>query len=304
MTAEFERFDTNPLVSADDAGLEGNVNGPAVIRAPEWLPRRLGKYYMYFAHHQGKSIRLAYADALEGPWTIYEPGTLHLEQTPCSDHIASPDVHVLEERRLIRMYYHGPALPPSALSDDPLFLQFPYLGGQRTLVAHSTDGLSFETERGILGSSYFRCFQWRGQTYAVGMPGILYRQTGESPVTFEQGPLLFDESCRHFAVRVAPDSHLECFFTRAGDMPERILLSRLDLNPPWTKWKAKVPVEVLQPERGYEGAGLPLVPSARGAVHVPARQLRDPCVFEEGDQLYLFYAAAGEHCLAGARQIA
>ena len=68
---------------------------------PEWLPNPLGRYYLYFAHHQGAFIRLAYADELTGPWTVYAPGTLRLEQTPCYRHIASPDLHVDEENRRI-----------------------------------------------------------------------------------------------------------------------------------------------------------------------------------------------------------
>jgi hypothetical protein len=39
-----------------------NINGPAAIRVPEWIENPLGNYYLYFAHHQGTYIRLAYAD--------------------------------------------------------------------------------------------------------------------------------------------------------------------------------------------------------------------------------------------------
>ena len=37
------------------------------------------RYYLYFAHHKGSYIRLAFADAVAGPWTVYEPGVLSLE---------------------------------------------------------------------------------------------------------------------------------------------------------------------------------------------------------------------------------
>lgn len=81
-------------------GREGaNLNGPSLIRAPAWLTNRLGTYYLCFAHHGGKYIRLAYADRLEGLWKIHEPGTLHLRDAPgCTGHIASPDVHVDDGR--------------------------------------------------------------------------------------------------------------------------------------------------------------------------------------------------------------
>ena len=64
------RLTDEPIVSADlFAGPGGeNINGPSLIAVPPWLPRPLGKFYLYFAHHHGTSIRLACADRLEGPW--------------------------------------------------------------------------------------------------------------------------------------------------------------------------------------------------------------------------------------------
>jgi hypothetical protein len=60
---------------------------------------------------------------------------------------------------------------------------------------------------------------------------------------------------------------------------------------------------VLAPETAYEGAGLPLAPSEGGKIDGPARQLRDPAIFEEDGQTYLLYAVAGEQGLAIARLI-
>ncbi len=300
-TMHVERFDANPLISASlHPVLGGNVNGPSVIAVPDWLPAPLGRYYMYFAHHQGRSIRLAYADHVTGPWTLYEPGTLRLAETPCYGHIASPDVHVLAQERRIKMYYHGPVLDPEVQRSDALTLQFPYLGGQRTLVAYSADGISFASERGILGPSYFRYFTWRGQGYALAMPGLVYRQTGVRPDAFAQGPQLFGAECRHFAVRVTEAGMLECFFTRAGDMPERILHAAVDLRPPMAQWRVGAVAEVLRPALDYEGATEPLAKSERGAVHVPVRQLRDPCIFQDRGDTFLFYALAGEQGIGGA----
>ena len=103
------RLARNPLITVDSAtSLGGNVNGPTVIRVPGWVERPLGRYYMYFANHMGTFIRLAYADAIAGPWTIYEPGVLHVRDTaffrPQPDpvetladfytHVASPDIFV------------------------------------------------------------------------------------------------------------------------------------------------------------------------------------------------------------------
>ena len=127
------RFASNPIIHlGSHAGLGGNVNGPSLIQAPGWIDRPLGRYYLYFAHHQGDYIRLAYSDNLEGPWRVYQPGTLRLEQSYCYNHIASPDVHVDEINRQVRMYYHG------------------WVGEevQRTKVALSDDGIRFKARAG------------------------------------------------------------------------------------------------------------------------------------------------------------
>ena len=86
-----------------------NINGPSLVRVPEWVENPLGKYYLYFAHHRGAYIRLAYADAIEGPYTIHRPGVLHRDNTVFreGDHIASPDVHIDAENRRFFMYFHG-----------------------------------------------------------------------------------------------------------------------------------------------------------------------------------------------------
>ena len=167
------RFLRNPIIHPALSGSIGtNINGPSLLRVPDWVAEPLGRYYLYFADHKGSSIRLAYADRLEGPWTTYEPGTLQLEQTPAQRHIASPDLHVDEQNRRLIMYYHGPvdtskATLPRSLSDGT-----PLRGGQRSYVATSSDGVHYTSGTEVLGSPYFRVFYWGGYTYALGMPGI------------------------------------------------------------------------------------------------------------------------------------
>src|SRR4051794_9105432 len=103
-----ERFPANPIVRPHmDARMGDNVNGPSLIRVPDWLPNPLGRYYLYFGHHDGRYIRLAYADDLAGPWRTHEPGVLPLAESLFHGHVASPDVHVDEAGREIRMYFHG-----------------------------------------------------------------------------------------------------------------------------------------------------------------------------------------------------
>ena len=104
------RLPQNPiLTSASSDTIGTNINGPSLIRVPVWVEKPLGRYYLYFAHHAGKFIRLAYANQLSGPWNVYEPGTLQLNDVKaCHDHDASPDVHVDEQETKIRMYFHCP----------------------------------------------------------------------------------------------------------------------------------------------------------------------------------------------------
>jgi hypothetical protein len=90
------------------------------------------------------------------------------------------------------------------------------------------------------------------------------------------------------------------FFTGIGDAPEHILTSTVDLAGDWTTWKASPPADVLMPEASYECPTLPNVPSDAGDIKGPARQLRDPAVFEESGKAYLFYSICGEQGIAAA----
>ena len=117
------RFTENPIIRPEmfSGPASNNICFPSLIRVPSWLPNPLGKYYLYFADHHGDYIRLAYAERVEGPWKIYEPGTLKMEQVVDmaraaspekasalkGGHVASPDVHVDDDRREIRMYFHS-----------------------------------------------------------------------------------------------------------------------------------------------------------------------------------------------------
>ncbi|MCL4535925.1 MAG: hypothetical protein M1370_12295 [Bacteroidetes bacterium] len=279
-----ERLSTNPIIVPDmDARMGSNINGPSLIRAPAWLPNPLGRYYLYFAHHRGLYIRLAYADHLEGPWRTYEPGVLDLKDSFCTHHVASPDVHVDDERREVRMYYHGRIAAET----------------QRSKVALSMDGINFTCFPQDLGNPYFRVFRWGGYHYALGMPGVFYR-SADGLTKFEQGPTLFGANMRHSALKL-DGNRLSVFYTNAYDCPEGILHATIDLTGDWMSWRETAPSKVAEPETDYEGADLPLEPSARGPIMQRVRQLRDPAIFQEGEQTYLLYSVAGEYGIAIAR---
>lgn len=308
------RVGGGPVIDASSCDSIGvNIQGPSMVKVPDWVSNPLGRYYLYFADHHGEHIRLAWAADVTGPWTVHRPGTLdvsesrflteplavsdetleplldRLRQTYGSDysiedlrsdattpHVASPDVHVDHERERLIMYFHG--------LDE--------LNVQLTRVALSVDGLNFDTEPDVLGDSYFRVFRFGGYTYALVMPGRMLR-SADGLTNFEEGPLLFEPDMRHSAVLVR-DGVLHVFWSRVGDAPESILHSTIDLSGDWMSWKASRASRVLLPELGWEGADEPVEPSRRGAAQTMVRQLRDPGVFADGDKTWLLYAAGGE----------
>jgi hypothetical protein len=287
-----ERFGENPLITpASDERIGSNINGPSIIRVPHWIEDPLGEYYMYFAHHGGEYIRLAYADDLRGPWEVHPPGSLQLEDTQFDQHIASPDVHVDDEAERIRLYFHG-CCGPFQHPDGEF--------GQVTDVATSTDGIEFTVRGESIGAFYFRVWEYADRYYAVANDGHLY-SSADPLSTFERHHQLFSDN-RHFAVRLIDDELLQLFMTRIGDRPERIQVAVMDLSPPVEEWQANPhpPKTVLWPKRDYEGGNLPIETSEPGAAHDRTRALRDPAIFEEDGRAYVFYAIAGEHGIAGA----
>jgi hypothetical protein len=276
------RLPGNPIITPQtDPSIGTNINGPSLIRVPKWVNQPLGKYYLYFADHNGKYIRLAYSDRLEGPWKVYKPGTLQLSQSYFTDHIASPEAIIDGEHKQIRLYYHG--LTPEERI-------------QHTRVALSEDGINFAAIKEPVGkgSAYWRVFKYGDRWYALAMPGKLCRsKDGLAP--FEPGPQLF--ATNPIQVHNAIDLHgntMTVYYTRAGDTPERIFSSEVSLRPDWEQWKPTEPQERLAPELDWEGADLPLTTGKIGALEGRSRALRDPAIFKENGRTYLLYAIAGE----------
>lgn len=313
------RLGDGPIIGPEiHPSIGENIQGPSLIKVPEWIEQPLGKYYLYFADHKGLYIRLAYANDLLGPWQIHEAGSLHIEDSffaatrPAiaedrlaelvaarvasgvrvshdyakeltEPHIASPDVHVDHENQKIVMYYHG--------LEDAAF--------QHSRVAVSDNGIDFQAFEENLGRSYFRKFNYRGMIYALAMPGQFYR-SANGLSDFEVGPRLFEPTMRHSAVMVREDSLL-VFWTRVGDAPESVLLSTIDLQPDWMSWQQVGERVVLTPKYDWEGAAAPIEPSVRSTAYGKVNQIRDPTLFEEDGVVYLLYAVAGESGIALAR---
>ena len=294
------RMGNGPIITPDmDVRMGGNIQGPSLIKVPGWVKDPLGAYYLYFADHRGSYIRMAYADAVIGPWTVYSPGTMKLEDSyfpttcpPCAlasgrdaalyAHIASPDVHVREDLQQIVMYMHG--------RDD---------GRQLTRLAVSKDGIHFEGNPQVLGRAYFRVINHDGYYYAMSMPGYLYRSR-DGLSNFEAGPRFFSDDMRHSALLIR-DGLLYVFYSQRGDAPERILLSTIDIAGDWQNWQESESIEILRPKTDWEGANLPIEASRRGYIDVPVNQLRDPTIYQENEETFLLYSVAGEGGIAIAK---
>lgn len=316
-----------------------NINGPSLIRIPDWIPPEnradpSALYYLYFAHHQGDYIRMAWSDNLLGTYHLYgvgsgfpvgQRGVLDLGADDRIDldnsitihkHVASPDVHVDDSNKQIILYFHGPTLEP---------------GGQRTFVSTSPDGLSFQDSilPVILGGSYFKVFEYKDTLYSVDNRADIYRgghvyNPWSIPPGFDFMEMLWSQNeidpfqkdldqdpdlagsaiqIRHVGVHVEEDT-LFVFYSRIGDSPERIMLSAIRLDDrTFEEWDPTYPPrEILHPEYDWEGYYLPIQPSEGGSAKINVHQLRDPDVFEDIDgSLYLLYTGSGEGAIGIAR---
>ncbi len=291
-------------MQANTVEIGNNINGPSLIKAPNWLPNCLGRYYLYFGHHFGQNIRMAFSNNLTGPWNIYKGGVLHLKETPFTHerpnakqpqwateegvdglypHIASPDVHINTREKSLEMFFHG-------LDHD---------GEQRSLHALSNDGLTWWVQSQRIKQTYLRVFRYKNIKYALGWGGQILRQNSDG--TFELGPWSFgDQGHRHASALVQGDK-LHVVWTRIGDAPEQILYSTIDISLPWRDWYATEGQVILKPKFDWEGANLPISNSTVGGLTKQEHALRDPFLFEQNEEIYMLYAGGGETCIGIAK---
>jgi len=322
------RAGDGPIIREDMLSSEdgASLNGPSLIRVPAWVKNPLGKYYLYFAHHAGKYLRLAYADKVEGPWKMLEGGVQRLDaQTALVGHIASPDAIIDEQTHEIYLFYHGGNPQKKAPNpNDP-----DGEAGQISAVSVSTDGIHFKPLNVVVGPAYLRIFTHGGQWFALNHSGMLRRaprlgepfkdvakiidrdiadavdpaRLGEPGATPAEnrpfnGP--FRYSIRHVGLDVNGD-RMVVYFSFVGHRPERILCTTVDLKGAPETWKAKGTYEVLRPETEAEGAKYPLAFSNGGISRTRVNELRDPTVMRDGDDAWLVYSIAGEHGLGLAK---
>jgi hypothetical protein len=175
-----------------------NLSGPSVIRIPDWITSEDradpdAVYYMYFAHHHGQFLRVAWARDVEGPWTVHNMspdvpagdlgvlsiadgptevgGGLEIRPGECDEedesrqrrhgeHVASPYPVIDDVNQEIVLYFHVGRC---------LWLDGQRLEGQQSLAAASPTGLDFNDGYlpEIIGPTYIRPFVARGEHLAV-----------------------------------------------------------------------------------------------------------------------------------------
>lgn len=306
-----KRLTAEPIIHAGlDSSIGVNIQGPSLIRVPEWVNAPLGRYYLYFADHKGRFIRLGYADELNGPWRIHKPGSLRLEGShfptepiePTDEtvektsvvpgqllhsqeyegstpHIASPDVHVNHEERRIYMYYHG---------------LFAY-ANQKTRMATSADGINFVAEEPVLCRTYLRVVPFHDTILGMVMPGVLYQLT-HARGPFEGGRQLFTSNARHHAL-LTNRNRVFVFWSEVGEAPEHIKVSVIQNVVDKEMLEINHLGAILKPVLAWEGANAPNKPSVRSVAYGRVNQLRDPCVFVDDGRVYLLYAGGGESAI-------
>lgn len=313
-----------------------NVNGPSLIRVPDWLENPLGKYYLYFAHHKGEFLRLAYADTLTGPWKMYGEAIMPIAESGFTLDESPPQAPV-ESLKTLKKYtsisefmafyqigskavaayksrikagQKSAATTKAHVASPEIFIDEKnkkirlYFHGlqegsvQMSRVALSDDGLNFKALPEIISAPYLRVFEHKDKYYGFAMPGFLY-ESKDGLTNFKcRTRWIFDTDVRHSGLWKNGDD-LYVFYTKVGDAPERILYTKIDLSSSdWLDWIAADSKELLRPMLDWEGANQELKPSIRGEAGIAVNQLRDPDIFEDEDgKLYLIYAGAGEQAL-------
>ena len=303
------------MFTADEiSGLEpdalANINGPSVLRMPDWATGAQATCHMYFAHHKGQSIRLAYADRLDGPWQMYPDPVMPVAcslfepvdpprdpAVPAPDwvaglkgdylyaHVASPDVHIDADRRRIMMLYHG------LLRN----------GDQQTRLSVSADGLTFRARDPLLGPPYFRAAFLHDRMFLSMWAGRLGRAPGwdgpfelappdHLPPHVTGGP---KRQVRHGHL-FAHNGRLHMTFSRIGDAPECCLHCEVIPADDWAGWRFGPVREMLRPAPGWEGGDMPAMASEMGTAKGRMNELRDPALFTDDGTIYLAYCGGGE----------
>ncbi len=270
--------DGNPIITSDIFlnHPEGGeiINGPSMIRIPDWIMPEdradpSAQYYLYFGHHQGDYIRMAWAENIEGPYILYDDfsragdrGVLDNRGTENGvptdgyifldndisirrNHLSSPDVIVDDVNQRIIMYFHSGAVT---------FVDNERIQAQLSWVSTSPYGLEFydNIEPVYLGPFYFRVFEYNNLLYSLSNGAQFNRARSKTdPWTppadhnfinqlwdTRNSTHLFNDAIeessddliiRHTGVHLS-GNELQVFYSRTGEFQERIQLSTVNLT--------------------------------------------------------------------------
>lgn len=271
-----------------------NINGPSLLKVPDFIKNPLGKYYLYFGHHNGAYIRMAYSNDIIANYKIYEGGVLNLSQLNINDknfnntnHIASPDVIVDNENKKLIMYFHCPYNNK--------------LTSQSTFYATSIDGLTFTVHNEHIIYPYFRYFIYNNEEYGLAMNKI--ENSSYTSVMkrnfmtnkFEEINQILPNS-RHTCVTTINEKIYVCY-SIVGDCPEHIYMCELEINN-LNLIRTKNTFSLIAPELQYEHSNKKPTKSEYGISHNAVCQLRDPYVYIENNNIYILYTVSGEKGIA------
>ena len=274
---------------------KSNICNPCLIEVPDWCDHKIGKYYLYYADHKGKYIKLAYSDNLYGNWKVKNEGVLNIDKfSDAINHIASPEIFIDNLNKEIILYTHS-----HSKSNQ----------GQWTYASKSSDALNFEVVNNIpLAPFYFRIFKYNNYFYGITKGGGLWKSKNLFN-KFEQRQNLFyrnrsletlhnyDGAIRHLCI-IIENNTLIIFYSKIGDKPEKIYFSQLDLKIQDKNWFFDFEEELLRPKFNFEGADIKLKKSEPGDATEPENALRDPHVAKILNNYVLTYCVKGEFGIA------
>lgn len=277
-----------------------NICNPCLVKVPDWCKNKLADYYLFYADHKGKFIKLAYSNNLFSKWKIKKGGVIHIRQfNDAINHIASPEIYIDSKKKEVILFTHSHSKSQV---------------GQWTYISKSKDALNFEVVNNIpIAPFYFRMFQYNEYYYALTKGGALWKSKNFSQ-KFSQCQNLFyrdksndklhnyDGAVRHLCVIIESNS-LIVFYTKIGDKPEKIYFSKLNLKLDEKKWFFKKEFELMRPEKNFEGKDIKLTKSMPGDTLKPENALRDPHVLKILNNYFLTYCVKGEFGIAIAELI-
>ena len=124
-----------------------SICNPCCIKVPDWKIKKLGKYYLYFADHRGKFIKMAYSNNISKDWKIYKKKILKVNQfKDAKHHIASPEIYLDKKRKIFYMLTHSYSKKIKK--------------GQWTYLSSSVNGITFNKVYNVpLAPFYLRIFK-------------------------------------------------------------------------------------------------------------------------------------------------